>query len=259
MWLLVSQNVSLQSQLMVATLHFSAPIPPPPSLAQHAQQPMEATDDLLDALNVDNAPVLMLTADLVPNSLLPHATVRQKFYRCYAQLVKLHVAHLNSSPMHMVVCSFSAESKYVTAHVFFSYILETTDPLLGILPSSTFEVVNPTTNTLIPSPPGVTPWVVRLPLPFIEGMSTPPNPHLDQLICIKLPCPLLSETRKRQTHLLQHPVYTFRQGWVRHNLISCLFVAGNSSIRPLLEGRLSPIHTNLSSRFSAGIEPGIYG
>jgi len=134
MWLLVSQNVSLQSQLIVATLHFSAPIPPPPSLAQHAQQPMEATDDLLDALNVDNAPVLMLTADLVPNSLLPHATVRQKFYHCYAQLVKLHVAHLNSSPMHMVVCSFSAESKYVTANVFFSYILETTHSLLVILP-----------------------------------------------------------------------------------------------------------------------------
>jgi len=39
-------------------------------------------------------------------------------------------------------------------------------------------------------------------------------------------------------------------------LILFAFITGNSSLEALLEGLLSQIHMNLSSRFSAGIEPG---
>jgi len=108
-----SSTVTLQGQLSIPALHFPAPIPPPHQpLVSRAQQTTEATDDLLDALNVDNAPVLTLIADLVPNSLLPHAIIRNKFHRCYAQpLAHLYVSHLNSSPMHMVVLEFLLSGK----------------------------------------------------------------------------------------------------------------------------------------------------
>jgi len=42
--------------------------------------------------------------------------------------------------------------------------------------------------------------------------------------------------------------------WINFDFIA--FITGNSSLEPLLEGLLSQIHTDLSSRFSAGIEPG---
>ena len=41
-------------------------------------------------------------------------------------------------------------------------------------------------------------------------------------------------------------------------LILFAIITGNSSLEPLLEGLWSQIHTDLSSRFSAGIEPGTY-
>jgi len=81
-----SQKIFLQWPLLGNGLRAPAPILPPSPAADQAQQPQEVTDDILDALNVDLAPVLTDIADLVPNSLLPHATVHENFHRCYAQL-----------------------------------------------------------------------------------------------------------------------------------------------------------------------------
>jgi len=52
----------------------------------------------------------------------------------------------------------------------------------------TFTVTNPMTNAQIASPQGVIPWVVKLPLPFIEGMYPFHTSHLDSnQICCLLP------------------------------------------------------------------------
>jgi len=39
----------------------------------------------------------------------------------------------------------------------------------------------------------------------------------------------------------------------------CVFVNGKGSLEPLLEGLLSQLHMDMSSRVSAGIEPGTCG
>ena len=78
--------------------------------------------------------------------------------------------------------------------------------------------MNPTTNTLLPSPQGVTPWVVRLPMPvpFIEGMFPPRNPHSPSILtCTTLPSSLLSRSHNQLICLLQHSVHTMNQGRVR--------------------------------------------
>jgi len=75
-----SQKISLQWPLPGNGLHAPAPILPPSPAANQAQQPQDVTDDLLDALNVDLAPVLTDIADLVPNLVFPHATVRENFH-----------------------------------------------------------------------------------------------------------------------------------------------------------------------------------
>ena len=53
----------------------------------------------------------------------------------------------------------------------------------------TFTVTNPMTNAQIASPQGVIPWVVKLPLPFIEGMYPFHTSHLDstQIRCLLPP------------------------------------------------------------------------
>jgi len=84
----------------------------------------------------------------------------------------------------------------------------------------TFQVVNPTTNTLIPSARGVIPsGVVRLLMPFLEGIFSYHNPHPPlNLTCTKILPPLLSGSHNRLICLLQHSVHTLRQGRVRQVL-----------------------------------------
>jgi len=80
----------------------------------------------------------------------------------------------------------------------------------------TFTVTNPTTNAPIPSPQGVIPWVVKLPLPFIEGMYPSHTSRLDlnQLRCL-LP-PRFYFVFRNLTHCpLQHSAHTIRQGRIR--------------------------------------------
>ena len=66
-------------------------------------QPMDASDDLLDALILDIAPAGKPLEHLILNSILPHPDVRNKFLECYRVLAEKHMAHLNSTPRHMIV------------------------------------------------------------------------------------------------------------------------------------------------------------
>jgi len=80
----------------------------------------------------------------------------------------------------------------------------------------TFTITNPMTNAQIASPQGVIPWVVKLPLPFIEGMYPSHTSHLDptQIHC-HLP-PQCYFVFRNLTHcLLDHSVHTFRQGRIQ--------------------------------------------
>ena len=75
------------------------------------------------------------------------------------------------------------------------------------------------TNAQIASPQGVIPWVVKLPLPFIEGTYPSHTSHFDstQIRCDLPPrCYFVS---RNLTHcLLEHSVHTFRQGRIRQVL-----------------------------------------
>jgi len=66
-------------------------------------QPMDASDDLFDALDLDIAPAVTPIEHLFPNSILPHPNVRNKFLVCYRVLAEKHMAHLNGTPRHMIV------------------------------------------------------------------------------------------------------------------------------------------------------------
>ena len=80
------------------------------------------------------------------------------------------------------------------------------------LQHSIFQVMNPTTNTLLPSPRGVTPWTVRLPMPFIEGMFPPRNPHSPSILtCTTLPSTILSGSHNQLICLLQHSVHKLKK------------------------------------------------
>jgi len=234
-------------------------------------QPMDASDDLLDALDLDIAPAGTQIEPFIPNSILLHPDVRNKFLECYRVLAEKHMAHLNGSPRHMIVWSFALQAKCAPVHVLFKYILEM-KPLtiyVGTPPEArsnsrlqnnlhnicfaktsheskercrlvwdyvtgkgealknkyagvpdhqhpTFTVMNPMTNAQIISPQGVMPWVVKLPLPFIEGMYPSHTSHLDstQIRCL-LP-PRCYFVFRNLTHcLLQHSIHTIRQGRIR--------------------------------------------
>ena len=80
----------------------------------------------------------------------------------------------------------------------------------------TFTVTNPMTSAPISSPQGVIPWVVKLLLPFIEGLYPCHTSRLDstQLRCL-LP-PRFYFVFRNLTHcLLQHSAHTIRQGRIR--------------------------------------------
>jgi len=110
----------------------SAPPPPtftPPTLALRPDAlrlgpPSAQSDDLFDALDLDIAPAGTPIEHLIPNSILPHPDVRNKFSDCYRVLVEKHMVHLNGTPRHMIVWSFSIQAKYAPVHVLFKYILE---------------------------------------------------------------------------------------------------------------------------------------
>jgi len=236
----------------------------------HGPQPMDASDDLLDALDLDIAPAGTPIEHLIPNSILPRPDVRNKFLECCRVLAEKHMAHLNGTPRHMIVWSFVFQAKYAPAHALFKYILERklltiyvgtpTEARLNSrqpthlhnicfaktsheskercrfvwdyatgkgdalknkyagLPDHqhpNFTVTNPMTNAQIASQ-GVIPWVVKLPLPFIEGMYPSHTSHLDstQIRC-QLP-PQCYFVFRNLTHcLLEHSVHTFRQGRIR--------------------------------------------
>ena len=80
----------------------------------------------------------------------------------------------------------------------------------------TFTVTNPMTNAQIASPQGVIPWVVKLPLLFIEGMYPSHTSHLDstQIRCL-LPLRCYCVFRNLTHCLLQHSAHTIRQGRIR--------------------------------------------
>ena len=80
----------------------------------------------------------------------------------------------------------------------------------------TFTITNPMTNAQIASPQGVIPWVVKLPLPFIEGMYPSHTFHLDstQIRC-HLPPQCYFVFRNLMHCLLEHFVHTFREGRIR--------------------------------------------
>jgi len=108
-------------------------------------QPMDASDDLLDALDLDIAPASTPIEHLIPNSTLPHPDVRNKFLECYRVLAEKHMAHLNGTPRHMIVWSFAFQAKYAPAHALFKYILEM-KPLtiyLGTLPEARLNSRHP--------------------------------------------------------------------------------------------------------------------
>jgi len=86
--------------------------------------PGSQSDDLFDALDLDTAPAGTPIEHLIPNSILPHPDVRNKFSKCYRVLAEKHIAHLNGTPRHMIVWSFAFQAKYAPAHVLFKYILE---------------------------------------------------------------------------------------------------------------------------------------
>jgi len=87
-------------------------------------QPMDASDDLLDALDLDIAPAGTPIENLIPNSILPHHDVRNKFLECYRVLAEKHMAHLNGTSRHRIVWSFAFQAKCAPAHALFKYILE---------------------------------------------------------------------------------------------------------------------------------------
>ena len=92
-------------------LTVSAPPPPtftPPTLALlpdalRLGPPDSQSDDLLDALDLDIAPAGTQIEPFIPNSILPHPNVRNKFLVCYRVLAEKHMAHLNGTPRHMIV------------------------------------------------------------------------------------------------------------------------------------------------------------
>jgi len=83
----------------------------------------------------------------------------------------------------------------------------------------TFTFTNPMTNAQITSPQGVIPWVVKLPLPFLEGVYPSHTSHLDptQIRCL-LPPPFYSVFRDLMYWLLEHSAHTIRQGRIRNVL-----------------------------------------
>jgi len=87
-------------------------------------QPMDASDDLFDALDLDIAPAGKSIEHFILNSILPHPDVCNKLLECYRVLAEKHMAHLNGTPRHMIVWSFAFQAKYAPAHVLFKYILE---------------------------------------------------------------------------------------------------------------------------------------
>jgi len=226
----IEQSEHIPSSSGPTLLTVTAPPPPTftlPTLALlpdalHLGPPDSQSDDLLDALDLDIAPAGTPIEHLIPNSILPHLDVRNKFSDCYRVLAEKHMVHLNGTPRHIIVWSFSFQAKYAPAHVLFKYILEMKPLTLYVgtppearsnsrLPTHlhnicfaktsheskercqfvrdyvtgkgealknkyagvpdyqqpTFTVTNPMTNAPIPSPQGVIPWVVKLPLPFI--------------------------------------------------------------------------------------------
>jgi len=86
--------------------------------------PGSQSDDLFDALDLDTAPAGTPIEHFIPNSILPHPDVRNKFSECYRVLAEKHMAHLSGTPRHMIVWSFAFQAKYTPAHVLFKYILE---------------------------------------------------------------------------------------------------------------------------------------
>ena len=236
---------SEQISLTAGSILLSASAPPPSTFtpltfalplsdALRPGPPGSQPDDLFDALDLDIAPAGTSIEHFIPNSILPHPDVRNKFSECYRMLAEKHMAHLNGTPRHMIVWSFAFQAKYAPAHVLFKYILEM-KPLtiyVGTPPEArsnsrlpthlhnicfaktsheskercqfvwdyvtgkgealrnkyagvpdhqhpTFTVTNPMTNAQITSPQGVIPWVVKLPLPFIEGICLSHSSHLD--------------------------------------------------------------------------------
>ena len=83
----------------------------------------------------------------------------------------------------------------------------------------TFTVTNPMTNAQIASPKGVIPWVVKLPLPFIEG--TYPS-HISHLDSTQIRCHLHPRSyfvsRNLTNCVPEHSVHIFRQGRIRQVL-----------------------------------------
>jgi len=232
---------------------------------------MDASDDLFDALDLDIAPADTPIEHFIPNSILPHPDVRNKFLECYRVLAEKHMAHLNGTPRHMIVWSFAFQAKYAPAHVLFKYILDM-NPLtiyLGTPPEArsnsrlpthlhnicfaetsheskercrlvwdyvtgkgealknkyagvpdhqhpTFTVTNPMTNPQNTSPQGVIPWVVKLPLPFTEGICPSHTSHLDptQIRCL-LPPRFYSVFRNLMHCLLEHSAHIIGQGRIQ--------------------------------------------
>ena len=269
-----SEYISLPAGPILLTA--SAPPPPtftPPTLALLSDAlrlgpPGSQSDDLFDALDLDIAPASTPIEHLIPNSILSHPDVRNKFSDCYRVLAEKHMAHLNGTPRHMIVWSFSFQAKYAPAHVLFKYILEMkpltvyvgTPPearsnsrlpthlhnicfaktsheskercqfvwdyvtgkgealknkYAGVLDHQqpTFTVTNPMTNAPIPSLQGVIPWVVKLPLPFIEGMYPSRTSCVDPNPPRYLLPPQFHHVFRNLTHCpLQHPAHTTRQG-----------------------------------------------
>ena len=126
---------SEQISLTAGSTLLSASAPPPSTFtpltfalplsdALRPGPPGSQPDDLFDALDLDIAPAGTPIEHFIPNSILPHPDVRNKFSECYRMLAEKHMAHLNGTPRHMIVWSFAFQAKYAPAHVLFKYILE---------------------------------------------------------------------------------------------------------------------------------------
>jgi len=110
---------------------------------------------------------------------------------------------------------------------------------------------NTTCSERLRSPPAPLPF-------FVVSMNMCTATHCNTLQYTATHCNTLQHTATHCNTLQHFPSssWIFKCTLQHTDLISFAFVIENSSLAPLLEGLLSQIYADLSSRFSAEIDPG---